>query len=106
MIRYKQVATSATTLTEGIADCLQSTESVKRKILAVNYDATALLKLRGYIDQDQIIDVYTANLGSAEKWLEINLELKVGQSFKVGYYNGTSGTLAPYVNVKYEENPT
>lgn len=103
MIRYKKVLIDADNTEEAVENILFSTETVKRKLLAVLFDPTADIDGRVYLDQDRIVDVPCSFLPADILWVQVNRELAVGETIKAGYYNHSGADVEQWVTISYEE---
>ena len=103
MIRYKRQSVTVAAGAEKTEPVLQSTEHVKRTVLALAFDDTASAYGVAYIDQDQIVDVEPELVALSDQWFPINRELDVGETLSVGYFDGIGGGFTKNVLIKYEE---
>jgi len=103
MLRYKYITVVVAANGETVAEILASTEGTRRKCRRLLFEQTANYVARVYLDQDRIVDFEPADLGTTNRWIEIDAELVVGQSLKAGYFDATAGGFTAKVTVEYEE---
>ena len=74
---------------------LTGTEDFPKRILAINCDSIAGVRLVAYLDETQVIDAPADLVNSQHGITNLGVELAVGKSLKVGFNNasGTSQTL-------------
>jgi hypothetical protein len=75
-----------------------------RKILFLWFEAVASVSLRGYLDQDRIVDVQGDCEQIAFQSVQVNAELPEGKEFKAGHYNPTGGNITQAITVFFEED--
>lgn len=103
MIRYKSILCAAAVGGDRVVDALQSTATVRRKVLAVCFDKTADLHAICFLDQDLLLQIDGSEMTLGGDWVEMSLDLEPGRMFKVGYRDVAAAGAAKYFNVKYEE---
>lgn len=120
MIRYKTLSLTliaGENLTNALAGLGEKDRTVKAlwvkpPVAAGGY--TAGFNLRAYKDQTQVVDFDCDNFGGqanagvlterdVEPRVEINLPLKAGEGFQVGFYS-VAGVGAATIVMEYEEN--
>ena len=111
---YKDVSISGTANEETLEDILTSTESEKYTVNKVIFsETTGTLQndaqLRVYLEREKILDIneihmlsnITDNSKVPDAWLDLDLEIPVGQTLTVGFVSGA--TASDYkIAIEYE----
>lgn len=106
MLKYKKYrfASIADTV-EDLIDILAGMSGKDRRIVSVVSQQTASLYIRVYRDADQIVDIESDSLTSANPFLPMDLPLADGQLCKAGFLNASGGTLTNLdISIGYTES--
>lgn len=106
---YKQVTVTPTGGVEVTKTGVTSTEAEPKTIDAICGMADGTpgnYLLVAYVEREKIIDRVDATMFVEDgafpaQWLPIDLELPVGQEFKVGFYTPSAVTTAKDIVIKY-----
>ncbi len=105
MRRYKYVSVTYAASSEGLAVALTSTDQVKRRILSVIPEQTASVRVRAYIEGDQIIDAPSNLFGAyTDPRFVVDRELAVGEQLSVGFFDEAGAGDTDWIIVEYEES--
>lgn len=104
MLRYKRITTG--TLTDGketIAEILSAPKGKKFKIVSVSSAPLADMYLRFYKNAEQIVDAASIVMTTDKPFLEMDLDLNVGDVCKAGFYNDGAVTTAKQITIGYKD---
>lgn len=101
---YKTVKVTTVASDEVVEDALISSDVEKKKVLACYPDdSLTTSEFVAYIEREERCRFYLDNLlGEANKRIELDLEIPIGQTFYVGYKNPAAVAGDKYVVVEYE----
>lgn len=88
---------------ETVVDIIVGVEAVSRRIVSATFEVHDSLDLIGYLDQDRVLEVSGACDSAAQAPIPLDLPLKIGQTFKAGVRDHTSGVGNANVTVVVEE---
>ncbi len=93
--------------TENVQPFLVGLEGRDRKLISVWFEQVAGVDLRGYLDQDRIIDVGGETNQADVTPVPVDCPLPPGKEFKLGFYNTTGAPITAKVTLDFEEvNPS
>ena len=104
MLRYKRITTP--TLTDGsetIAEILSCPKGRKYRIVLISSAPLADMYLRLYKNAEQIVDAASIAMTTAKPFLDMDLDLNVGDVVKAGFYNDGAATAAKQITIGYKD---
>lgn len=105
MIKYKRIKKSPPTSgSEEVWDILAGMANKNRVIISITTKPLDKIILRVYRDAEQIVDINSLHLVSAQPWLPMDLPVAEGQQVKVGFYNDGGATTAKHITIGYTES--
>jgi len=103
MLVSKTLHVTAVANDEVLEDAVVGLAGYKRTVMGVWIEVTAGRTLRGYRDTERVLDVSTDVAQVALLVIPVELELKEGEVFKVGWFDRSGAGADEDVVVFYEE---
>lgn len=103
MIRTYHKDVLAAANAEGLEDVVTGGAGFKRRVLRVYGESIAEVDLRVYRDNDRILEVAGEVLAEYIFPVDIDMELREGETLKVGWNNGTASPVTHAISIQVEE---
>jgi len=97
---FKRVTIPANT--EYVEAILTSTAEETKRIVSLHFEKNTNLDFRAYIERERILDFDSDLLPDNKPYLEVGVDLPVGQTLKVGAYNNSGSSVTVAIGVAYE----
>lgn len=97
---FKRVTIPANT--EYVEAILTSTAEEPKRIVSLHFEKNTNLDFRAYIERERIVDFDSDLLPDNKPYLEVGIDLPVGQTLKVGAYNNSGSSVTVAIGVAYE----
>ena len=97
---FKRVTIPANT--EYVEAILTSTSEEPKKVVSLHFEKNTNLDFRAYIERERILDFDSDLLPDNKPYLDIGIDLPVGQTLKVGAYNNSGSSVTVAIGVAYE----
>lgn len=99
----KDIAAAANA--ETLQDYITGKDNPVITVKAIRFEYVADMDVRGYIDQDRIVDFGGECAAVVPVEIPVNRLLAKGETFRAGFLNGTGGALTKKLTVILEETP-
>jgi len=90
---------------EVLASVITGSPSLNRRVVAIWFEQTASMDLRGYLNTDRVVEVASEVEAADHNPVPVDIVLMSGDEFKVGWNNGTAGSLTKHIVTFVEETP-
>jgi uncharacterized protein (DUF779 family) len=104
MLRFVRV--NSGTITNGVetlVNALSASKNKKYKIISISTDPLANMYLRVYKNSEQICDIASIACTSAKPFIDMDIDVELGDLIKVGFYNNGAATTAKDITIGYKE---
>jgi len=96
---YKKITVKAGK--EKVEDIIISTEAEPKRALAITCDEGTDIDLLAYVEREKIVDIPTTHTPRDSHYIDVDIDLPIGQRLSVGFRNGTGTDITYNVSVKY-----
>jgi len=103
MIRSVNRDITAAANGETLETFVSGVEGVERRVTEIRFQQVADLDLRGYIDQDRIVDVGGECEENDTNPVPVDCPVPVGKIFAAGFQNNTGAPQTMKITVFFEE---
>lgn len=97
---FKRVTIPANS--ENVEALLTSTAEEPKRIATIFFEKNTNLDFRAYIERERIVDFDSDLLPDNKPYIEVGIDLPVGQTLKVGAYNNSGSSVTVAIGVAYE----
>lgn len=104
MIRSISIDVTAGVNVEQLEDFVKGLQDKTRRVTEIWCEQIAAVRLRAYLDQEQIVDVSLECDQVLTNPVKVDLVVPVGKTFKAGFLDETGGGVTQFVTVFYEES--
>jgi len=99
---YKTIEVTVADGKENVEDLLESTQAEPKTLVAVSTpQVTSNVDLLLYIEREKIVDIPLDTKPLGDKWLEINLDIPVGQKVQAGFRNASGSSITYHITAWY-----
>tara|TARA_R100001086_G_scaffold112467_1_gene57351 strand:- start:6695 stop:6979 length:285 start_codon:yes stop_codon:yes gene_type:complete len=90
--------------TESVVDVISGVPGIRRVIKELWFEQDADRRVTAYVDQEQIVDVWSQDGQAVTNAIPVERELKEGETFKVGALDSDGSATAHEITTFYEES--
>ena len=101
-MKYTFERVTITAGSETLANILTSTAEEPKILRKVYFEKNSDIDFRVYLERDRILDFDSDLVSSEQNWVNIDTELPVGQSVRVGGFNNGGADVTVAIGVEYE----
>lgn len=87
---------------ETTTPILVSTAEEPKRIVALHFELNTNLDFVAYIERERIVEFDSDLLPSNRPYIEVGIDLPVGQTLKVGAFNNSASDITVAIGVQYE----
>lgn len=97
---FKRVAITAGA--EILSQIITSTVEEPKVIHRVYFEKNSDIDFRVYLERDRVLDFDSDLVSANENWVDLDIEMPVGESIRVGGFNNGATDVTVAIGVSYE----